>query len=301
MRARILVAVCVLAMGAVAPTFANAASTDADADRLSAQLDQLNADPSLGNLALGEQARAREAVTALRDAGRRERPHYLFMAEQRVILAQAAAQAAADQNVLDQLNREHDHIMLEASQAEAAAARAELAQQRLQYQAAVEQARMLQQQGAAYSQQAQQAQAEAEQARKLAAAQARAAALARKEANLAEAATRALRGNSSSSGSSNSAGGGSARMHLSDSSFSAGGSELSASRAGRLEKFAKNHAGQSIRIVPRAAAGMRVLAGRRAVAVRDALVAGGANPADLHIRAVASGGKGASVDVETSD
>src|SRR5690348_16701696 len=301
MRTRAIVILLLLAVGLISPLVAGGAQPDADVQRLSAQLDQLSADPVLGNLAPGEQARARDAIDVLRDSGRRERPHYLFLAEQRVALARAAAQGEADQQQLDQLQRQHDHIMLEASQAEAASARAELARQRLQYQAAVEQARMLQQQGAAYSQQAQQAQAEAEQARKLAAAQARAAALARKEANLAEAATRALRGNSSSSGSSNSAGGGSARMHLSDSSFSAGGSELSASRAVRLEKFAKNHAGQSIRIVPRAAAGMRVLAGRRAVAVRDALVAGGANPADLHIRAVASGGKGASVDVETSD
>src|SRR5690242_17758976 len=108
MRMRILLAVCVFALAAVAPTFAAAASTDVEADRLSAQLDQLNVDPTLGNLALGEQARARDAITALRDAGRRERPHYLFMAEQRVALARAAAQAAADQNVLDQLNREHD-------------------------------------------------------------------------------------------------------------------------------------------------------------------------------------------------
>jgi hypothetical protein len=298
MRARILLATCVLALAAVAPTFASAASSDADADQLSAQLDQLSADPTLGNLALGEQARARDAVTALRDAGKRERPHYLFMAQQRVALAQAAAQAAADQSLLDKLNREHDHIMLEASQAEAAAARAELAQQRLQYQAAVEQAQMLQQQGAAYSQQAQQAQAEAEQARKLAAAQARAAALARKEASLAEAATRALRGGSSSTSSSS---GGSGRMHLSDSSFASGGSELSASRAHRLATFAKNHDGQTIRIVPRAAAGLRVLAGRRAVSVRDALVAGGADPGRIHIRPVVSGGKGASVEVETSD
>jgi hypothetical protein len=297
MRMRILLAVCVFALAAVAPTFAAAASTDVEADRLSAQLDQLNADPTLGNLALGEQARARDAITALRDAGRRERPHYLFMAEQRVALARAAAQAAADQNVLDQLNREHDHIMLEASQAEAAAARAELARQRLQYQAAVEQAQMLQQQGAAYSQQAQQAQAEAEQAKKLAAAQAHAAALARKEADLAEAATRALRGGSSSGSSSS---GTSAHMRLSDSAFSAGGSEVSAARAGRLAEFAKDHAGQSIRIVPRAEAGMRVLAGRRAVAVRDALIAGGADPSRIHIRPVASGGKGASVEIEAS-
>lgn len=299
MRARMLLAVCVLALGTVAPSFANAASSDVEADRLSAQLDQLSADPTLGNLAPGEQARARDAVTALRDAGRRERPHYLFMAEQRVALAQAAAQAAADQNVLDQLNREHDHIMLEASQAEAAAARAELARQRLQYQAAVEQAQMLQQQGAAYSQQAQQAQAEAEQAKKLAAAQARAAALARKEAQLAEAATRALRGDNSQGNSSQSVR--PAHMRLSDSAFSAGGSELSAARADKLAAFAKDHAAQSIRIIPRAAAGMRVLAGRRAVAVRDALVAGGADPGRVHIRPVQSGSKGASVEVETSD
>lgn len=298
MRARILLATCVLALAVVAPTFANADSSDVEADQLSAQLDQLSADPTLGNLALGEQARARDAVTALRDAGRRERPHYLFMAQQRVALARAAAEAAADQNLLDQLNREHDHIMLEASQAEAAAARAELARQRLQYQAAVEQAQALQQQGAAYSQQAQQAQAEAEQAKKLAAAQAHAAALARKEAQLAEAATRALRGENSSRSSGS---GGAAHMRLSDSSFSAGGSELSASRAAKLADFAKDHAGQTIRIVPRAAAGMRVLAGRRAVAVRDALVAGGADPDRIHIRPVSSGGKGASVEVETGD
>jgi outer membrane protein OmpA-like peptidoglycan-associated protein len=294
-----LLAVCVFALAAVMPGFAGAASTDVDADRLSAQLDQLSADPTLGTLALGEQARARDAVTALRDAGRRERPHYLFMAEQRVALAQAAAQAAADQDLLDQLNREHDHIMLEASQAEAAAARAELARQRAQYQAAVQQAQMLQQQGAAYSQQAQQAQAEAEQAKKLAAAQAHAAALARKEAQLAEAATRALRGSHSSE--SSSSGGGAGHMHLSDSAFNAGGSDLSASREKRLKAFAKDHAGQTIRIVPRAGAGMRVLAGRRAVAVRDALVAGGADPDRIHIRSVRSADQGASVDVETSD
>jgi outer membrane protein OmpA-like peptidoglycan-associated protein len=280
-----LLAVGVFALAAVMPGFAGAASTDVDADRLSAQLDQLSADPTLGTLALGEQARARDAVTALRDAGRRERPHYLFMAEQRVALARAAAQAAADQDLLDQLNREHDHIMLEASQAEAAAARAELARQRAQYQAAV--------------QQAQQAQAEAEQARKLAAAQAHAAALARKEAQLAEAATRALRGSHSSE--SSSSGGGAGHMHLSDSAFNAGGSDLSASREKRLKAFAKDHAGQTIRIVPRAGAGMRVLAGRRAVAVRDALVAGGADPDRIHIRSVRSADQGASVDVETSD
>jgi len=286
--------VMLLALGLVSPLSVRAAQTDADVQRLSAQLDQLSADPVLGTLAPGEQARARDAINALRDSGRRERPHYLFMAEQRVALARAAAQSEADQRQLDQLQREHDRIMLEASQADAAAARADLARQRLQYQAAVEQAQMLQQQGAAYSQQAQQAQAEAEQAKKLAAAQARAAALARKEADLAEQATRALRGDSTSSSS-----GGSASLTLSDSAFSAGSEQLSPARARRLAAFAQAHAGQSIRIVPRAASGMRVLAGRRAVAVRDALVGGGADASRIHIRSVESGGKGASVEVST--
>jgi len=296
MRMRLFFATCALVvLASGAPIAVRAASTDVDAQRLSAQLDQLSADPTLGGLALGEQARARDAIADLRESGRRERPHALFIAEQRVALARAAAQAAADQNLLDQLARERDRIMLEASQADAAAARAELDRQRLQYQAAVEQAKMLQQQGAAYSQQAQQAQAEAEQAKKLAEAQGRAAALARKEADLAEAATRALRGGGSEETPSSA---GSAHMHLSDGAFSAGGDSLSAARASRLAAFAKNHAGQSIRIVPHAAAGQRVLAGRRAVAVRDALVAGGADASRIHIRPVSGGGKGASVEVE---
>lgn len=302
MRSRILLIAGLLAACSVAPTVAAAAPPAAAVDQLSAQLDQLNADPTLGDLALGEQARARDAVTALRDAGRRERPHYLFMAEQRVALARAAARVAANQSVLDQLSREHDHIMLEASQADAATARAELARQSLQYQAAVEQAKTLQQQGAAYSQQAQQAQEEADQAKQLAQAQAHAAALARKEADLAEAATRALRGNSDSGSSVKTAGARvtSETLHLSDNSFSAGSDALSPSRRNRVSAFAKAHAGQTIRVVPRAAQGLRVLAGRRAVAVRDALVAGGADGSRIRIRPVASGNKGATVEVAAS-
>ena len=296
MRAARTIAVGLLGLCLALPLLSQAASDDPEVQSLNAQMDQLSADPMLGNLALGEQARARDAIAAVGNAGRRERPHYLFIAEQRVELARAAAQVEADQKQLDQLQRDHDHIMLEASQADAAAARAELAKQRLQYQAAVEQAQMLQQQGAAYSQQAQQAQAEADQAKKLASAQARAAALARKEADLAEAATRALRG----PGNDNTSSGGSApaaSLVLSDASFPGGGDALSASRSRRLAAFAQAHAGQTLRIVPRAASGQRVLAGRRAVSVRDALEAGGADASRIHIRAIQDGGTGASVEV----
>lgn len=280
-----------------APLAAHAASSDADAQRLTAQLDQLSADPNLGIYAQGEQTRARDAIAQLRDAGRHEREHALFIAEQRVALARATAQTQAEQRTLDQLDREHDRIMLDASQADAAAARAELARQRLQYQAAVEQAQRLQAEGAQYSEQAQQAQLQAQQAQQLAAAQGKAAALAKREADLAEAATRALRGGDSSS----TAAGGAGGMSLPDGAFHAGTAELSASRARKLAEFAQAHGGQSIWIVPHAGAGMRVLAGRRAVAVRDALVADGADAARIRIRPVAEGGSGASVEVSAGN
>ncbi|MEO6967466.1 MAG: hypothetical protein ABI132_03270 [Rhodanobacteraceae bacterium] len=294
MRKRILPAIALFALAFAVPLTASAASNEADVLRLSAQLEQLSADPTLGGLALGEQARARDAIAQLGQAGRREHDHALFIAEQRVALARAAARTEAEQRTLDQLDREHDRIMLEASQADAATARAELARQRLQYQAAVEQAQMLQQQGAQYSQQAQQAQLQVQQAQQLAAAQGKAAALAKREADLAEAATRALRGgDASAAGAAKSAG----SISLPDGAFHAGTAELSASRVRKLAEFAQAHAGQSIRIVPHAGGGMRVLAGRRAVAVRDALVAGGADAARIRIRPVAGGGSGANVDV----
>ena len=279
-----------LIIGFAAPQ-ADAASKDADVARLSAQLEQLSADPVLGQYAFAQQTLAHNAIGDLQNAGRSEREHALFIAEQRVELARASARADADRAKLDQLQREHDQIMLEASQADAAAARAELARQRLQYEAAVQQAQMLQEQGAQASQQAQQAQAEAAQAKKLAAAQARAAALARKEARLAEAATQALQGG----GSGTPAVGGAARMHLSSASFTSGSDNLTASGRRRIGDFARAHASQRIVVEPRGAADSRVLAGRRAVAVRAALEAAGATT--VSIRSVAGGSKGAEVEI----
>lgn len=278
-----------LAIGLLAPV-AYAAQPDPDVVRLSAQLENLTSDPTLGQYASAQRVLAQNAIADLAAAGRSGRPHALFMAEQRVALARAAARVDADRARLDQLQREHDRIMLEASQADAAATRAELAQQRLQYQAAVEQAQVLQQQGAQAAQQAQQAQAEAAQAKKLAAAQARAAALARKEARLAEAAS----GVSSSAAASPAASHG-ASLHLSASSFGADSDNLTASGRRRLADFARAHAGQSITVEPRASRDAKVLAGRRAVSVEAALAAAGATT--ISIRPVAHAAKGASVEV----
>jgi hypothetical protein len=275
------------------PMQAHAASDkDADVARLSAQLEQLDTDPVLGEYATAQRTLARNAIADLQNAGHGERDHALFMAEQRVALARAAAEVDADRAKLDQLQREHDQIMLDASQADAATARAELARQRLQYEAAVQQAQMLQEQGAQATQQAQQAQAEATQAKKLAAAQAHAAALARKEARLAEAATQALQGSGSSSPS---AGGGHASLHLSGSSFGSGSDNLTASGRRRVADFARSHSKQSIVIEPRGSSTARVLAGRRAVAVEAALEAAGASR--VSIRPVGHAAKGAEIEL----
>ncbi|HXE66241.1 MAG TPA: hypothetical protein VN630_04305 [Rhodanobacteraceae bacterium] len=286
-------AVAAFALG-FAATPAQAAKQDADVARLSAQLEQLDADPVLGQYALAQRTLARNAIGDLQNAGRSEREHALFMAEQRVALAQASAKVDADRAKLDQLQREHDQIQLEASQADAARAQAELARQRLQYEAAVQQAQMLQAQGAESAQQAQQAQAEAMQAKKLAAAQARAAALARKEARLAEAATQALQGSSGNSASTNS-GGSPASMHLSAASFESGSDNLTASGRRRVADFARAHANQHIVVEPRGASDARVLAGRRAVAVEAALAAAGAG--QVSIRSVGHASKGAEVEL----
>lgn len=278
------------ALGIASPS-AQAAKPDPDVVRLSAQIEKLAADPVLGQYAVAQRTLARNAIADLQNAGYRGRDHARFMAEQRVALAEAEAKVGADRATLDQLQSEHDRIMLEASQADAATARAELARQRLQYQAAVEQAQMAQAQGAQAAQQAQQAQAEAAQAKKLAAAQARAAKLARREAQLAEAATRALQGGSSAP----TGGGHAASLRLSASSFSQGSDDLSSAGRRRVADFARAHAGQRIVVEPRGARDERVLAGRRAVAVEAALEAAGAGT--VSIRPVASAAKGAEVEL----
>jgi len=117
----------------------------------------------------------------------------LYLAERRVDLAKTAAQLQDAQIKLNQLDREHDQILLANSRREADMARLELARQRLQNQLAQEEAARLQQQGLEYSQQVEQARAEAERAKKLAAAQSKVARAARREAALAAQAAKAMR------------------------------------------------------------------------------------------------------------
>ncbi len=172
---------------------AHARQDDIDIDRLTSSLDQLTNDPTLGRYAQADQARARDAIRQLGQAGRTARAHVLYLAERRVDLAKTVAQLQDAQTKLTQLDREHDQIQLANSQREVEMARLELARQRLQNQLAQEEAERLQQQGQEYSQAADQARAEAERAKKLAAAQSKVARAARHEAALAGEAAKAMR------------------------------------------------------------------------------------------------------------
>jgi chromosome segregation ATPase len=169
---------------------AQAAKEDLDVARLTNSLDQLSGDPSLGSYAQAEQARARDAVNQLAQARSRDRAHALYLAERRVDLARATAQLQDAQQQINRLDREHDQIQLDGSRREAEMARRELERQRLQYQMEQEEsARQL----AAGAEATAQAQAQADQAKKVAAAQARVANAAKKQAELAAQAAKLMR------------------------------------------------------------------------------------------------------------
>jgi len=190
-RSAIILATLALALGTLGS--AHARQDDIDINRLTGSLNQLASDPSLGAYAQAEQARARDAINRLAQAGSRERPHALYLAERRVDLAKTAAQVQDAQVKLTQLDREHDQILLDNSRRDAELARRELERQRLQYQMAQEEAARLQAQGLEYSQAADQARAEADRAKKLAAAQSKVARAAKRQAELAAQAAKAMR------------------------------------------------------------------------------------------------------------
>jgi hypothetical protein len=166
---------------------------DMDVDRLNNSLNQLASDPTLGTYAQADQALARDAINQLSQAGSRERPHALYVAERRVDQARAEAQLQVAQRQLNQLDQENVELQLDRSRIDANAAQQQLDIQRMQYQLSQQEAARLQAQGQEAAAQAAQAQAEADQARKLAAAQARLAQAAKRQAALATKAAQAVK------------------------------------------------------------------------------------------------------------
>lgn len=178
----------VLALGA-----AGAPKVDPEVERLRSQLRALDEDSLLGGLAQVDRLRAQQAIEAVADASRRERADALYIAERRVDVARAAAEAESYGQQVASLERERDRILLEASRRDAEASRLEAETLRLQSLARAEEAQRAQEAAASAMALSELSSAEAEQAKRLAEAQSAEAALARKEADLAFAAAESLR------------------------------------------------------------------------------------------------------------
>ncbi|HEV2606435.1 MAG TPA: OmpA family protein [Xanthomonadaceae bacterium] len=176
------------ALIAVQASAAGETAKDPDLQRLSGRLAQLDADPSLGQLGDVDRLKAHQALDELAQTSPHslDRAQALYIAERRVAAAQFAAQADLAERQLEQLDREHDRILLEASRRDADQARREAERLRLQNTARDEEA---QRAGAEREAQMQQAAGiasnESDQAHALAEARAKAAALAQQEAALA--------------------------------------------------------------------------------------------------------------------
>jgi outer membrane protein OmpA-like peptidoglycan-associated protein len=268
----------------LATVLAMAAKPDLDYERLRASLNSLAADPALGSLGQAARLTAEQAVQALRSdrsGGKAGRAYRVYMAERRVDIAYAAAQVEHQQNQLQQLAREHDQILLQATQREAERARAEAEKLRLQNLIRAEEVQRLREEGEQSAQAAQAAQAQAEQAQKLVEAQARATELARKEAQLVEAANADLRKRLTHLQATRGAEG--MQMTLDDIAFAPGQAGLRpAAKAGlgKLVEFVDRDESKPIRIEGHTdssgnAQANLALSRRRAEAVRDALIAAG--------------------------
>lgn len=187
---RFAVLLCLLCTGTF--TVAAPGKPNPDLDRLNSSLAALDNDPALADLAAVERLKARQALAQYVSAKGKLREQAFFIASKRVETAQAAAQAELLASQAEQLDRERDKIILQASQRDAELARREADQLRLQNMArqeeaerlslAVEAEREAREQSTA---DAQLSSAQAAQARKLADARAREIELARKEAELA--------------------------------------------------------------------------------------------------------------------
>jgi len=286
MNLRIWIAALLLTASAAAP----AAKTDLDYARLRASLNDLAADPVLGKLAPAERALAEQSVQAIADTGGKEHAHLVYLAERRVDVAYATAQAIDQERRLDKLDREHDQILLAASRHDAEQARLEAEKQRIQSLAQAEEAERLRAeadaaraQGEVSAQDAANARKQAEQTKRLADAQAKEAALSRKEAQLlAEAAAADARSRSTAAPTAP-ATGASRQMVLNDSAFAPGAATLRPEASGNVSSiaaFVNRDKSKQIRIEGHTDNGGSanadlVLSQRRAEALRDALVGAG--------------------------
>jgi len=269
--------VAAILIALVASAGAWAAKADLDYERLRNSLGQLKSNAALGPLAPSEIALAEQALAVLAqqsDRGR-EHDHLVYIAERRIDIAYAAAQAVEQERKLQRLDREHDQILLAASRRDAEQARLELEKQRIQSLAQAEESDRLRAEADAAraqteqsSQQADTARKQAAQARKLADAQAKEAELARKEADL-------LAASGASTGAKGAAGKPAAAESITIAdAFASGQATLKPSAQPQISRIV-TAAGADKAVRVEAYADNATLAQQRAHAVRDALVAAG--------------------------
>lgn len=281
-RTGLLLLALALAADAVA-----APKVDPTVDRLRNELRALASDPGLGDLAEAERIRAEQAIAALAAAGRREREALAYIAERRVDIARSAAEVQFQQRQLDQLEREKDRIVLQATQRDAELARLEAEKLRLQNLARQEETLRAQQNEASAIALSELSSAEAEQARRVAAAQQAEASLARQEADLAFAAADSLRLQLQSMTARSDARG--QVMTLAGDAFASGQSSLRAEARSNLQRvveFVNAYPGQQVLIEghtdSQGSANLnQVLSQKRAEAVRDALIQDGVDGSRL--------------------
>lgn len=277
MRQRIVL----LCLGALLATTAVAQKIDPDLERLRTQLRNLEQNDRLGSLAPAERLRAQQEIERLAQTNRRQREAALYRAERQIDIAWAAAEVAALQQQLQELEREHDRILLLASQRDAQAARLEAEKLRLLSLAQQEEAERAQEEAASALALSEVSSAEAEQARRLAQAQAEEAALARREADLAFAAAESLRLQLQTMTATSEARG--QVMTLSGDAFASGQSTLRPEARANLQRvveFVNRFPDKSVLIEghtdSQGSANLnQVLSQKRAEAVRDALLQDG--------------------------
>ena len=292
---------------AIAAPAAFAAKQDLDYERLRASLDALAADATLGNLAPAERALAEQAVQALNDSsgGKAEHAHRLYVAERRVDIAYAAAQAVDAERRVALLDREHDRILIEASRRELENARMEAEKQRIASMLQAEESDRLRAEGEQSAAAAESARAQAQQTQRIADAQAKEAELARKEAQLAELAAADLRGRLQNMRATRGAQG--MQMTLDDVAFAPGRAALrpeAKASLGKLVAFVNKDPSKPIRIEGHTdsrgnANANQILSQRRADSVRDALIAAGV--AANRMTSVGLGEDNAVADNETEE